>query len=325
MTYLMQAEGSLRALVRRTARVALLTGLVASAMTLAEVAHAEEATETFATETVDALAVAGNLVESAAPVEESSIGYEASVSGSDVSLPRDSGDPLVLAIADSEVAVALPEFVSDEGVLDDSGAVVYEAASAPVSMAAQATADGGMQILVVINEESAPLDYEFAVSPPIGGFLAMEDDGSVNVVGADGITVARVEPAWARDANGNAVPTWFEVNGDKLIQHVEHAGSAYPVVADPNIGNCGWNSCTIYWTTTETRRIADGTIGVTAAAAACGLAGGPYAAATCVALGAYLVLSAQNARAQNKCLKIKVYYAILPAQTGSYTKGTCST
>ena len=294
---------------------------------VAKAGGAEDATNVdgVATETGAALDAVGPLVETAASVEESELTYEASASGSEVSLPKHTGDPLVLDTITTRVEVGLPEVGVGEGVLDESGAVVYEAETAPVSLAAQATATGGVQILVVIGDASAPQEYDFDISPPAGGFLALDDNGAVNVVGADGITVAQVEPAWARDASGNSVPTWFELDGDRVVQHVSHEGFLYPVVADPNIGNCGWNSCTIYFTTEETRRIAEGTIGATAIAAWCGVAAGPYGAAACITMGAYFVLSAQSARSQRKCLKVKVYYAVWVPVTGSYTQGTCST
>ena len=42
-------------------------------------------------------------------------------------------------------------------------------------------------------------------------------------------------PAWAFDAAGRPVPTWYEWDGESLTQIVEHraGGYAYPIVADP--------------------------------------------------------------------------------------------
>jgi hypothetical protein len=60
-------------------------------------------------------------------------------------------------------------------------------------------------------------------------------------------------------------------------------------------------------------------------ATACILADGPYGGVACRASGADLVLGAQNARAQNRCLKVRVYAWGVPPIAGSYTQGTCST
>jgi hypothetical protein len=35
------------------------------------------------------------------------------------------------------------------------------------------------------------------------------------------------------------VPTRYEVRGGRLVQHVDHAGADYPVVADPTV-SFGW-------------------------------------------------------------------------------------
>lgn len=82
--------------------------------------------------------------------------------------------------------------------------------------------------------------------------------------------------------------------------------------------NCGWFSCALKFNWSETRRIADGTIGVAAVIQLCGK-GGPWALAACTALGAGLVLAAQSARSQDKCLKVSFYYAAwVPPRPGSW-------
>jgi hypothetical protein len=46
-------------------------------------------------------------------------------------------------------------------------------------------------------------------------------------------------PPWAWDADGRDVPTRYIVEGDTIVQEVDHAGGdyAYPIVADPWMGN----------------------------------------------------------------------------------------
>jgi hypothetical protein len=48
---------------------------------------------------------------------------------------------------------------------------------------------------------------------------------------------------WARDANGRAIPTRYEIQGTTLVQVVDHRrpGVVYPVVADPNLFS--WMKC----------------------------------------------------------------------------------
>jgi hypothetical protein len=281
------------------------------------------------TETGEALEVAGSLVEDAAPLADTGDGFVAAVAGSEVELPVDPSEPLVFGGVAGEIGVGLPAVAGvGEGVVDESGAVVYESGAGAVSLAAQATVDGGLQVLVVIDGADAPSEYRFDMSVPAGATLVATADGGAEVVGADGQAMAGVAPAWALDADGQPVPTRYRIEGTTLVQVIDHHGAAYPVVGDPNIGNCGWfpvPNCTIYFNRSETRRIADGTLGASVVIAACGAASrSPWGAVACGIVAANIVLGAQSARSQNKCLKLKVW-SVAPylPQPGSYTEGTC--
>ncbi|XRG78987.1 hypothetical protein V5E38_01290 [Rossellomorea sp. GAMAL-10_SWC] len=58
----------------------------------------------------------------------------------------------------------------------------------------------------------------------------------------DNIIQSVFSPAWAKDANGNSVPTKYTVDGNTLIQTVEfNENSVFPIIADPDwirIGKC---------------------------------------------------------------------------------------
>ena len=61
-------------------------------------------------------------------------------------------------------------------------------------------------------------------------------DGYFAILDSEGLPVAMIEPAWALDANGEAVDTHYEVAGNELVQIVNHGdGDAYPIVADPAV------------------------------------------------------------------------------------------
>ncbi len=157
------------------------------------------ADDVVADETGAALAIAGDLVLVAAALDESDSGFTASVAGSQVELPVDPQEPLVLDAGDGEVAVELPSVTEiADGRVDESGAVVYESESSPVSLAARATADGGAAVF-----------------------------------GADGSVVSTVAPPWAIDAYGQSVPTHCRIEGTSLVQVIEHRGFSYPVIGDP--------------------------------------------------------------------------------------------
>lgn len=69
------------------------------------------------------------------------------------------------------------------------------------------------------------------------------DTKEVFVVDKNNIITSIISPAWAKDANGHNVSTYYKiVSNNKLVQVVEFTeNTAFPVVADPNwtkIGKC---------------------------------------------------------------------------------------
>lgn len=88
----------------------------------------------------------------------------------------------------------------------------------------------------MIDDAGAPTRYEYPLTLPEGGQLIEAGDGYYAVLDANHLPVATIDPAWALDAYGEAVETHYEIEGNSLIQFVEHAsGDAYPVVADPAV------------------------------------------------------------------------------------------
>ncbi|MDR1522034.1 MAG: hypothetical protein LBS28_04200 [Streptococcaceae bacterium] len=57
-----------------------------------------------------------------------------------------------------------------------------------------------------------------------------------------------ISPVWTRDAKGDKVNTFFTVNGNQLIQHIDFdQNSIFPIVADPDwervakcVGSLAW-------------------------------------------------------------------------------------
>ena len=270
--------------LRRRAVLAVV-GLVAASVGVA-VAPVAAADAVVATETGDALEVAGSLVADAAPVADVGDSFVATVAGSDVELPADPAEPLVLDGSGGEISVELPVAQgADDGVVDPSGAVVYESETAPVSFAAQATTDGGMQVLVVIDGPDAPTEYRFDMAVPTGAALHATPDGGAEVVGDDGRIVTAVAPAWALDAKGQSVPTQYRIDGTTLIQVIDHHGATYPVVGDPRFG-FGW-SIYVRLSPFEQKTIIEAGIAggaVTLGALVCtpSVVGGPGAIALCL-------------------------------------------
>lgn len=98
--------------------------------------------------------------------------------------------------------------------------------------------DGSVQTLAVLNSTSAPEVLRFELSLPAGASIQQLETGELMIQSNTGEFLGGIAPAWAKDAQGVAVDTWFEVKGSTLFQIVKHkAGNfSYPIVADPWLG-----------------------------------------------------------------------------------------
>lgn len=94
----------------------------------------------------------------------------------------------------------------------------------------------GMQVIAILEDEQTSTGFELTIPEGVeivpasdGGFeFVIEDDGGRLVLGA-------IEAPWAVDAQGKMVDTAYELDGDRLIQHVDPQGAVYPIVADPKL------------------------------------------------------------------------------------------
>ncbi|RJL23921.1 hypothetical protein [Bailinhaonella thermotolerans] len=151
----------------------------------------------------------------------------------------DPGHTLSVSVSENEVGIGVPD-AAGAGNQALPGLVTYAARQPSVSFAHQRTGQIA-RALTVIHDASAPTEYRFPISAPEGSMLEVEeDDGTVLIYNND-FYLAEIDLPWAKDANGNPVPTSYRVEGMTLIQTVNHAGAAYPVVADPALKlQCEW-------------------------------------------------------------------------------------
>jgi hypothetical protein len=214
----------------------------------------------------------------------------------------------------------------DDGVVVD-GSMVYQGAGGLGGLVIRPT-EQGVQALIVVESAAAPSRYSFSFESPSGAVaLVMNELGRVEIRDATtGIPLGDVQPPWARDADGRAVPTWFELDGAVLTQVVNHAGFTYPVTADPE--TCGWVTCTYYFGKRATSDIAAGgsMAAVCAALGAIPIAGW-LVAAVCAGVWETIVWEANRAKDRGKCLKIKYprppFGAALSFWPGMNSGGSC--
>jgi hypothetical protein len=138
------------------------------------------------------------------------------------------------------------------------------------------------------------------------------------ILDANGDGVASISAPWSKDHEGHWVPTRYRVQGQTLVQEVDHSGS-YPAVADPLISlGCAWTQCSVYLSRSATRALrtalhvaSNATADAIAAAAgtACLPLTGGTAAVICATagkiIGQALITTLTDAANQGGCLRIR--------------------
>lgn len=171
-----------------------------------------------------------------------------SLADGEVTLPVDPTDGVLLHSDDSAFSIGLPNAESaDAAARVADGAVQYDNNDDSVTVPI-IQSDGSVQINTVIQSADAPDSYSYEVTVPGGGSLSLDaSTGLVSILDAADAWVGGVNPAWAKDAAGTAVPTWYTIDGTTLTQHVDLTSPElqYPVVADPWAGK--WLVDHVWW------------------------------------------------------------------------------
>lgn len=215
-----------------------------------------------------------------------------------------------VVVGSGDRAVSLKPETDVVGVpMEGGAAVVYGRTSDHYAYAVTGEGSAANAGYVVIHDQDAPEDYTFTITG--GGEpanLETAEDGTVLVKDAGGAVLNALQAPWAIDASGRALPTSYTVDGAVVIQHVEHKGADYPVVADPRLA-CDVLWCTLELTRTETTIVAQG------GGAAIGCAALGPAAPICAALLVGSAAMANIALANNKCIGVRSARALVPTST----------
>lgn len=188
-------------------------------------------------------------------VSENEENYIAEVEGFDVSIPKDGGDSIEAELDTGEkFSMLLPkEVANSEGVLTKDATVVYDSNQESVTFLVQATENDvdsgekecGVRTMIVIDDSTAPKDYSFKFELPKGSKFTRGDELKTNEIGDDEIAIVDAEgfisgiikSPWAKDANGKSLETFYKLDGNVLIQHIEFdETTCFPVIADPWYG-----------------------------------------------------------------------------------------
>lgn len=145
-----------------------------------------------------------------------------------------SGKLTVTDSAGIQIAIGLPGSALAFPQVSSHGTVVYAQPNGSVDVAAQVGEDGSVSALITMNNPTAPTEHRFLLDLPSGAHPVIDEDGSLIVVDTAGKLLGTFEDPWAKDANGEAVPTAYRLEGNELIQNIHvNESTTYPVVADP--------------------------------------------------------------------------------------------
>ena len=155
-----------------------------------------------------------------------------------VSIPWNPASPIRIAgPSGGGLEVTLPGNLGlQPGQTTSDGTIVYQSAGDNVDAAVQTMHDGSVRMQTIINNPRAAHEFTYGIG---AGFQPVKaSDGSIWVAGfskSGEYQAFGVRSAWARDANGKAVPTRYEIRGQDLVQIVTpDASTVYPIVADPS-------------------------------------------------------------------------------------------
>ncbi|WP_143233313.1 hypothetical protein [Actinomyces ruminis] len=157
-----------------------------------------------------------------------------SLGGGTIDVPVDGNEGITFIDEDgTSINIQLPDIADAEGaeVLSD-GTVVFPDEGAANSVI---ITDRGVQMLTTINDSDAPTRYSYDIDLQSDQHIELIDGGAV-VVDEDGTAVLAAGSAWATDAEGKNIPTWYEIDGNTLTQVIDHTSiedTVYPIVADP--------------------------------------------------------------------------------------------
>lgn len=219
--------------------IGLAAGLVAGLCTSPAYAQTQDA----AGKTLDALEQVSEsaiqdgvhpLEANAVPANDSSSLFN--VNETEIQLPTSLDEELTLTGTDGlEIGLTLPNDQSAvQGTALENGLTAFDNGDGSTTIPA-VKSDGSVQVSTVIEDASAPSEYEYKFSLPEGAKVSAYEGGA-HFVGSDGEIIGGIAPAWAVDAKGAKVPTHFEFAGSTVTQVVDHEGFEYPIVADPMWG-----------------------------------------------------------------------------------------
>jgi Protein of unknown function (DUF2599) len=107
--------------------------------------------------------------------------------------------------------------------------------------------DGGIRQIININSSDASKYYDFPLTIPTGYTLTKNASGSISILDTEGKIYTAILAPWAKDANGNDIPTWYTIEANSTLrQYIDfNENSVFPITADP--AWCGASIASTSW------------------------------------------------------------------------------
>lgn len=199
----------------------------------------------------------------ASEMEETRNGFDVTIDEQTMTIPKEGDADIEMSSEDGseDISMSLPQEAElSDAIVTTNGTIVYEGDNdatvsvQPLQIEESDLTVMGNRTMVTIENKNASKEYSFEYKLPENSRLVKAEDyyqdmkqdepitdeeialekGWIYVVDADNEILAAIEPAWAQDADGNSVPTYYEISGTTLIQVVEFGqGSKFPIIADP--------------------------------------------------------------------------------------------
>lgn len=186
----------------------------------------------------DLISISDTLANS--PNVESVLFGEEDESG--IVIPDDAGNAITLPTVDGDLSLSIPVKQGAEYEALGNGDVVVKGDDeytnliiqdfTPVELQEQMD---GLRIVAILDSPEADPLLEFDFDLPQTAQGTLHEDGTVEISNQDGDLLGAIGPAWAVDAEGKSVPTWYEYEQGHVYQYVDHLSGdyAYPIAADP--------------------------------------------------------------------------------------------
>jgi len=159
--------------------------------------------------------------------------FDLHVAETAIVVPREPGKPIRIGTGSESIEILRPSENQASAMALAPGVISNEGAD--FSTVTSVKDSGDVQIATVINDPRSTERFEYHLDLPDDATMR-EVEGGVLIESKNGDLIGGFAPPWAKDANGLEVHTRYEIEGNAIVQVVDHhsvENLTYPVVADP--------------------------------------------------------------------------------------------